>query len=353
MSIVEISAVIEMIEDHFSSGWGGSHVLTVGGVAGTHIFKNAIHACMKSNNFTKILVVDGCQDYIGLLRNPVVNYKYYLELFRTVPVPSIEQHMNPLKPFLVSDPTEYVVQIEDRAICVYDAIIINNAHLIPYSHLKAFETYFPGKILMIVDPLDLDGVDYAGIPTLYDSLSKQSSTIALARSMFGIDSRGIDRKVRCSFRKAKMNKRGIGKIDTNQYVTNSPNILAQINDKQYRAPFRRNQKFIVSSDQIELREDLEHRIITIGPKTLLHISTVSKPMMKLRIHSSPSEFYSILSYTNAKNHVYVKPANILSVDDAVHHRFQSIVLVLGDEPMTNRLWYSLLKIANNITVVEY
>ena len=36
--------MIDLIEDHFSPTWGRNHVLTVGGIAGTKIFKIAIDA---------------------------------------------------------------------------------------------------------------------------------------------------------------------------------------------------------------------------------------------------------------------------------------------------------------------
>lgn len=350
--ILEISQMIDLLEDHFSPKWGDEHVLTVGGVVGTAIFKHAIHACMRYYNFNTIIVVDGCRDYIGLLRKPLHNYIYYMDLFRSKTIPSIERVTNPFERHVIDFEDGYVPMIEESYMNRYKAMIINNAHLIPENLLNAIQKYFYGKILCIVDPLDLYGTEY-NVPTLYDSLSKQTSMIALARSMYNIDTRAIDRKIKCEFKKVKMYRRSIGKIDSNQYVTNSRTVLSQIREKQYASQFRRNQKFIVKSDAFTMLNDQNGTPVTIGPNTICSISIASKPLMKLRIHSSTREFYSNLTYRKNRNGLYVQPANIITIDDAILHRFQNLVVVLGEEPMTNRCWYSLMKIANTLYVVDY
>jgi hypothetical protein len=345
--------MIDLIEDHFSPTWGRNHVLTVGGIAGTKIFKIAIDACMKYHPFEKILVVDGCQDYIGLLRKPVPNYIHYMDLFRSVRIPAIEEQLRPMHTFPMELKSGYQMELADMLMRGYDALIINNAHLIPSTCRTALAKYFPGYVLEIIDPLDFNGTDFHEVPTLHDTLAKQSPLIAMARSMYGVDTRAIDRKVRGDFKKVKMTKRGIGKIDANQYVTNSYDVLNQIQSKQLSSQFRRNQKFVVASEELRMMNDQDNLPVVVGPGTMLSITTASKPLMKLRIHSSTRQVYSTLSYTYTEKALYVKPANIIMADDACHHRFNSIVIVLGEEPMTNRLWYSLLKIANTITIVDF
>jgi hypothetical protein len=282
--ILEISQMIDLIEDHFSPKWNEQHSMIVGGVVGTSIFKHAIHACMRYYDFNTILIVDGCQDYLGLLRKPLHNYIYYMELFRSITIPSIEVISNPFKHHVIEFEDGYQYTIEESYMSKYQAMIINNAHLIPENLRDAIIKYFHGKILCIVDPLDMFGTEF-NVPTLHDSLTKQTSMIALARSMFDIDTRAIDRKIKCEFKRIKMYKRGIGKLDSNQYVTNSQNILDQISEKQYISQFRRNQKFIVKSKAITMLNDQNGDPITVGPNTMCSISTVSRPLMKLRIHS--------------------------------------------------------------------
>ena len=354
MSILEINEMIDMMEDHFSTNWGvRNHMMTVGGVAGTQIFQYAIDAALRYHDISKILIVDGCQDYIGLLRHQMHNYVYYMDLFQTVRIQQIEKQLNPYHEFPMELPCYYRKTLMDHLINGYDAMIIQNAHLIPPECIQAFDSFFCGKIVCIIDPLDFNGNDFCAIPTLYDSLTKQSPMIALARSMYDIDSRCIDRKVKGDFKRAKMSKRSIGKIDTNQYVTNSPDVLKQIQSKQFHAPYRKNQKFIVATNEITVFKDQNDALINVGPGSMFSIMSVTKPMLRLRLHSSRSQFYSTLSYRHTDMSLYVKPANIISIEDAVHHRFNSLIVVMGDQPMSNRLWYSLLKIANNVTVVDF
>lgn len=350
---VSISQMIEMIEDHFDGGWYSPKALTVGGVAGTSLFKHAINACLKTIPLEQILVVDGCQDYIGLLRKPISNYVYYMELFRAIEIPNILRMVEPGTKHLVEPLPGYQIQIADYMIMNFKALIIQNAQLLPMHYLSSLIDCFCGKVLCLVDPLDINGERFSTVPTLYDSLTKQTKTISLARSMYGIETRSIDRRVRCDFKKVKMNRRGIGKIDDKQYVTNSAHVLKTVREKQLQAQFRRNQKFLVAQKHIGFLKDQNDMAKVIGPDTMLSIMTASKPLMKLRIHSSTSQVYSTLSYMENTVGLYVKPANIVSIEEAVKHRFNNIVVVLGDEPMTTRQWYSLLKIGNNISITDF
>lgn len=352
---LNIPQMIELIEDHFQNEWGSCKILTVGGVAGTAIFKHAIYACTKFLPFEKVLVIDGCRDYIGLLRNPVYNYLYYMDLFASEMVPNIETIQHPMHHFYVKPKAGYVPVLNDRKFKKFGAMIIMNAHLIPLTYLSIITERFGGKILQIVDPYDVDGVDYwMQVPTLYDSLNKQSALIALARSLFDIETRAVDRKIKCDFKTVKMQRRTIGRIDTNQYITNDESILADVRKKQITNGFRRNQKVIVCDNHITLVKDAEEpKRHSIGPMTMLSISQVSSPLMKLRIHSSAHELYSMINYTDNDSGIFVKPANIITLNEASKHRFNSVVIVLGEEPMTRRMWYSLMKIANTISVVRY
>ena len=350
-----IPQMVDMIEDHFKNDWGSVQTLAVSGIAGTQLFKHAIHACMNILPFDRIGVIEGCRDYIGLMRKPAVNYIYYLDLFMTETVPSIETVTRPMYHFLVRPKEGYVPILNFDKLRKYGALIIQNAHLIPRMYLKIICERYPGKILMIVDSHDVHGVDYwMNVPTLYDTLEKQSPLIALARSMFDVETRGIDRKVKCDFKTMKMRRTSIGKIDANQYVTNDKDILDMVQRKQRMNGFRRNQKVYVCSDHITLVKDEKSGLChSIGPDDMLSISQASSPLMKMRIHSSANEFYEIIRYTDDGYGIFAKPANIITLDEAAKHRFNSIVFILGEEPMTRRMWYTLMKIANTISVVRY
>ena len=346
-----ISEMIDLIETHFDpSTFERTRELVVGGVVGSSIFKNAIHAVTKFHPFERVLVLDGCQDYIGLLRNPVRNYQYYMSVFITVPsYPRVDF----FEYAVVREFPEYIPRLENNLFNGYSALIVNNAELIPRTWLDALTEYFPGQVLFIVDPLTKYGLHYHGAPTLVDSLSKQSPLNAFARSLFGIESRCIDYKIKSGFQKIKMSRRSIGKIDTNQYVTKDDLILKSVRDKQLMSRPRRNQKFIVVNEDVQFFKDKAGVPVTVGPGCMMSMMSVSKPLYKLRIHSSSQIIHSDLSYRTPERCLHVQPANIISYDEAYRHRFQSMVVVLGEEPTSTNEWYSLLKSTNTLSIVEY
>lgn len=350
---LEISEMIDLIESHFGNAWGGNKVLTVGGIVGTNIFKHVMHVCLKYHNFHKILVIDGCQDYVGLPVKPIRNYIYYLNLFESIEIPSPEKLSHPFYKFLLEPTPGYQIIILPQLLYNYEAVVINNAHLIPENYLNAITSQFSGRIVCIVDPLDMYGERYADVPVIYDSLTKQSALHALARSLYHLDSRAIDRKVNSDFKKIKMSHRSIGKIDTMQYVTNSNKILEEIQMKQMQSLPRRNQKFIVLNPDIQRYTDQQGLSIPIGNGTMLSIASITRPLMKVRIHSSISTIHAMLSYLNKRTGLHVKPANIISIEDMCRHRFHTTCIVLGEEPMTNRSWYSIMKNSNIVNIVDY
>jgi hypothetical protein len=353
LNVIDIHEMIDLIETHFYGSWGSDNTLIVGGVAGTSIFKNAIHSCMKHYDFIRILVLDGCRDYIGLLRKPVVNYMYYLDVFYSVRIPSLSSIEHPFYKPALKQKEQVQLVLDETKLRGYNALIVNHAELIPRDYLNALRKTFAGRILFIVDPLDANGIYYNGIPTIVDSLTKQSPLIALARSLYNIDTRAVDRKVKGSFKEIKVSKRSVGKIDINQYITNDDLILESVRDKQLRSNFRRNQKFITMNDDVQLFCDQDGAPIIIGQNSMLSISTTSKPLMKVRIHSSTRQFYSNLSYVDNGYGLYVKPANIMSIPESLHHRYQSIIVMLGERPPSTRDWYSLMKIANTVSFAHY
>lgn len=352
--VVAISQLIDIVEDFIEeSDWYGRKVLTVGGIIGTSIFKNVVNSVIKTVNFERILVVDGCNDYIGLLRKPVVNYMYYLDFFQSIEVPDINRVIDPYPIQFIKPQQGYQYRIADYMFNQYQVLILNNAHYIPKHYREAFKNIFCGKVIEIVDPFDIYGTEFRNVPTLVDSLSKQSANIAFARSLYGYDTRAIDRSVKSSFTKIKMQRRSFGKIDDKQYVSNDPAVIETIREKQLRAPFRKGQKFIVKQRNLTLASDLDGIPHVVGSGMMLSIMNVTKPLMKIRIHSSKKIMFGSVSYREPTTSIYVHPANILLPSELALHRFHNIVVVLGAEPITTREWYTFLKSGTNISVADF
>ena len=351
---LDISAMIDKVETFIEGGWRTDTCLTVGGMAGTLTFKNVLNAIVKTVDFNKIMIVDGCRDYIGLARRSVPNYLFYQDLFRHMPSPDLIDLVDPMRVRVVFPKEGHILYFNTNMVKNFDVMLVNNAQLIPHEYMKMIKTQFCGKLVLIVDPFEIHAENYAREDYVTDVLSKQSMNIAFARSLFDVETRAIDRKVRCSCEQIKMARRSIGKADTKQYITNSDAVLNEVREKQYRiGAARRNMRFVLKEDYITFLPDQDERLITLGPQTMFSVMSVTKTLLKLRIHSTQSQIWSSISYKPKTGGLYVEPANIISLDQAVHHRFKDVVMVLGEEPMTKRQWYTLLKIANNISIVNF
>lgn len=351
---IGISELIDRVETFVEGGWQTGSNITFGCMAGTSAFKTILNAIIKTIDFGKILIVDGCRDYVGLLRKPIPNYIFYQDMFRHDALPDLIETMDPMRVRFIYPKQGYQLRVEQRYMVGYKAMLVHNAHLIPYEYIEQLKKYFCGKLILLVDPFEMNTELLGHVPTVTDCLTKQSKNTAFARSLYNVETRATDRKVKCSFEKIKMSRRSIGKIDDKQYITNSNAVLDVIREKQYKSSnYRKNMRFITMQPNITFVQDDNHDIITIGHLTMFSIMSVTKPLMKLRIHSAKNQFWSSITYDQTGTGIFVQPANIITLEQAQHHRFNNAVMVLGEEPMTTRQWYTLLKIANHISIVDF
>ena len=77
--IIELNEMIDLIDDFYGSA--DMREMVIGGIAGTPVNKFAVEGCTKYTKFNKILIIEGCQDYIGLMKNPIPNVKHWTDLF--------------------------------------------------------------------------------------------------------------------------------------------------------------------------------------------------------------------------------------------------------------------------------
>lgn len=360
--IVEISEMINYL-DEFADG--DLKETLVGGIAGTEINKFAIDAATRHHKFNKVLIIEGCQDYIGLMKNPLPNVKHWGDLF-------VEDVIEPLVPFdpwkpKVAQPNAvptYTNRIDVEKLSHYEMMVVFDAQLIPRRIQSAISYTFSGQIIWVYDPAEPNGhtlVNQQNIPVVIDTLRKLSPILALARDALGIETRAVDRKVKGSVvETSKMNKRSIGKIDDKQYVGNDYDFTTDILNKQYDSPFRKNQRVLVSSDIVDMMTENGVRKTTIGYNSMLVIENPnSKPLMKLRLYNSKTYYFGDITYDRTSNiralmrrdQIRVRPANIIVPDEVKYHRYNHTVVVLG-YPLNRYEKYSVLKNSNNVTVVN-
>ena len=345
--------------------------ICVGGVVGTQIEKMSIEAATRTTPFTKILVINGCQDYIGIAKSPIKNVLYWADLFTDEIVDPIEPY-DSWRPKIFNPKVEFISKINTELLSHYDVLIVLNASLIPGEHIKQIDENFGGKIVYVFDPIEasVGSLRYImgvhDMPVIVDSLEKTSPMVAFARSLINVDTRAIDRKVKGTLNTIpKMSKRSIGKIDDKQYITNNPDLMSEIQAKQYQAPFRKHQKVWVKTSRFEPMLENGARKATVTYGSMLVIENANKsPLMLSRLYNSKIIFAGDLKYErdstydhflNNSSTIPVEPANIISLYQAQHHRFNHAVFINAPHEyayhVTKRSLYIIIKNSNNVTLV--
>lgn len=345
-----------MLENFFISSRSPANI-TVGGMTGSFVFKHALDAATYSYSFSDILVIEGCQDYIGISRADIANFIYYADIFVESYKNGLTEH-NPFKPNIMNPQYQSVKEINVALLNEYKVIIVNDAQLIPNVYLNAIANNFCGKLCIVADPFDIGGEMFTGYPTIVDSLYKLSPLTAMARSMYGVNTRSIEKSLSGTVKEAKINKRSIGKMDDKQYISNIPEVINTVREKQLNASFRNNYKVLVVSDKIHVCFDKESRSHNITKNSILVISNATaKPFMRFRIYnylktvSGVTISYDSYNESIIQNDTGIKvvPANIISIEDSVYHKYKNAVLIEG-EPINNRQRYSILKNCQSLTV---
>lgn len=350
--------MIDLIDDFYGSA--DIREMAIGGIAGTPVNKFAVEGCTKYTKFNKILIIEGCQDYIGLMKNPIPNVMHWSDLFVEEIIPPLTP-FDPWTPRMLQDKPAYVNRLNVDIINKYESIIAYDSQLIPRDVKKVISESFRGQILWVVDPVEDGMLMYEeSLPIITDSLSKLSPILAMARHTVGVETRAIDTKIRGSvIETGKMSNRTIGKIDDKQYVTNDHELFCDIQDRQREMPFRKNQKLLVVDDLVDMMEDNGIRKASIGHNSMLVIENAnSNPLMKLRLYNSRITYYAdpvydcTFSLNKNRGKISVVPANIMMVyHNFMYHRYNHTVLVLTS-PLNKRWKYSVLKNSNNVTVVN-
>lgn len=332
---------IEDMKYYIEDAIRGGRRIVIGEIAGCGLFKIATDIAMSFFDFNEVCFVEGCQDLMGYTSNKVGNVKFWADLFHDEVVEYVET-----KPFK-QEPVCMKV-IDDCSFMHTKLMFIIEAHLIPRDALRMIEEEFVGLIIELVDPYDVGGEDYTNVPTIVQSWYKLSLTTSYARSLYGIDTPYCDKKLKSIISQKKLSKRSVGKIDTNQYISNNAEYVNEIRVKQLQQAFRKNQKIICCDNRINLIMDNTGKRLSFTKNAIGIFTNVPRIFVPtVRIHSTKFMYYGRFNYEKNGTEILVQPANIISTLEASHHRFQSSVLVM-DSSITKRELYSIMKNSNNV-----
>lgn len=371
--IYELNQMIDYLDDFFES----SHRVTmVGGIVGTPIEKFVLDAALKTTPFSKILVLNGCQDYIGFMKERLDNVLFYADILVSEIIDSYIP-VDVWKPSMYTPTIEYTRRLNMNLLSYYDIIVVFNAHIVPKDVIDSLNKNFGGKIVYVVDPLETttpvnsivnNVYRHTGFntPTIVDSLTKLSPIMAMARNVFGFETRAIDRKIDGTVTQvSKINKRVIGRIDNCQYITDDFQLYNDIQHKQINSTFRKNQKLVVSNgtDVFATSTTSGEKVSLVDGSMLVVSNPNTRPMMQMRIYNSRIVCGIDVKYNLVINDsplaicpqgvIDVIPGNIMTVYQATvaSHRFNKVVLIL-DSKLDKSAKYSILKNTNNLIVVD-
>lgn len=354
--IVEIHEMINTIEDFIQNPW--IKELDIGGCIGTGIFKLCMETVTGFINFTDIMVIEGCQDFIEMQPEFLKNHIFYADAVATCWSTALKEGEEKYPKFLRSEPgiETYVKDLNE-----YQLIILNDAHLIPSKYKQLICNNFHGKIINVVDPFDYKAECYTHAPTVVDSLHKLSTIQAYARKLIGVETRAIDKTVICKVKILdRLPIRSVGKNDHNQYVTPYEPLIDMIRVRRNDG-LRKGQTVICRNDFINTyNTDVGlHTFTNHSIGVLQSNRQVMNGLYKVRMHNSKHCINCDLTMNpdNVKHYeTLVEPASIISIDDMRYHKFNSIILVLPDDTCINyngiktRELYSVLRSTNDLSI---
>ena len=360
---IEIYDLINSLQEFFD---GNNNVFDIGEMIGCNTLRFVFNEVIDRYTFNNILFVSGIQDEIYSGNNKP-NHIYWKTLFNDYHRYSIIYHkQNPFHTCLKDNRRyESYPVINTRLLNKYSCMIINQAQMIPHDNLDILTNAFSKKIVRIFDPFDVFGADYDIPIRCTDTFEKLSKKDGFARYLYGVDTRYIDKSIKNFVNyNVKVTKRGVGKYDNNQYITNDPELYSITQERQKLQRFRRNQKLIIDDNRYIKLHDVDYpndHIISDG--TLLHVIGCDNhpinPSIKARIHTSTAEIilhtaYDVDPFKSPDNVLRVYPGNILDIRTASKHRFKHIVYVTTkDYPsLSIREQYTLMKISDNITIAN-
>lgn len=359
---VEINQMINIIEDFMERE--DLYSLDIGGCIGSGIFRICINTVTHYLDFTNILVVEGCQDFVEMMKERIPNHIFYAEAISTMWDDPFVKDSYETPDFMKHDLVYTTAPLNFNR---YPLMVINDAHLIDSTILQKIRDNFYGKIIMICDPLDYGGDKWLHVPYVIDSLTRLSVIQAYARSLYEIETRAIDKNIICRFKDAgTVSIRSIGKQDKNQYVTPCEDVIKLVNERR-KPELKRGQKIVCKNRYINSytgEDGCSHIFTNHSMGTLISNKQLINCMYNVKLHNSRHDIVCDLTMdiNNTKHYdTYVEPANIIPIEEMRHHKFNSIVLVLpeyetiGDEApkyrgLTRREFYSVLRSTTDLTI---
>ena len=356
MNMIELNEMTDLLERFFHDT---SHrMLMIGGIVGTHLLSHVLNAATEIYPFERILTLEGCADYCYIPKRFIPNYIPYSYIFYDMYVPTVD-HEEVFPVHFYQEKIPCVKMIHHSMYQKYPIVIINNAHLIDIEMIQQLVETCRWKIVLIGDPFDIGGEEFMQVPCVVSCLEKQSPIVGMARKLWDISTYAIDKRAPGNVTHGKVTRKGIGKLDGRMYISNDMEIVQSANQQQRMQTFRKGLRFLVTDDRLSIALDdtKQQHVITKNMMLIMNRANLNSPIpQQFRLYHSKQiirldiEYDTTQHYLNERDyHIQVKPANVLTPNDAKYHRYLNTVLVITKE-LSKREMYSVMKNSVNLAI---
>ena len=356
MNIIELNELIDLLNRFFHDT--AHRMLMIGGIVGSHPLSHVLDVATGYTEFNNILTLEGCADFCYLPKRFVSTYLPFSYVFYEMYVSSLQP--DTLFPFQFYQHNIPCVKMINRGFYQkFPIVIINNAHLIEMEYIKQLVETCNWKCILIGDPFDLGGEEFMYAPCIVESLEKQSPIVGMARKLWGFSTHAIDKRVPGHVSSGKVTRKGIGKLDGRMYLCDNPELINQAQSQQMKQSLRKGQRFLVTDDRLytTIDDTKQTHIITKNMMLVMQRANSLSPIpQQFRLYHSKQIIRLDIEYETAKHyfnerdyHVKVKPANVLSIQDARYHRYLNTVLACTGE-VPKRELYSVMKNSVNLAI---
>lgn len=367
--VIELHTALEAVETYFNDDTK-EHVI-LGGMAGTQLFKHVFDLSLGYFRFNEILLIEGCQDYIGMSDpSPYNNHFFFAELLYKQPTHSLFNNFNdPFSWNILNNGNpimEYHTSMNMERINRFKLVIVTDAHLIPAEYIKELRNYVSGKLIELVDPFTIFGARYTQVPTVINTNASCDQLTALARKVYNVETDFIEPSQHKSLEVSHQNaSRTMSKNSDGQYCTTSMGYLEYMQEKQLKMGFRKGHKVMVDGPNImTYKMDNTEDTITICNHSLMTIEAVPGTLHSTfgcKLWRFKDNFHAHLVFNTNRSLldldntlIRVKPAGVLSLMDASYHKFNKLTYVhtISSPELSNPEKYTLLTATEHLVIVE-
>lgn len=375
--VIELHQALEAAESYFSDDTRKPFI--IGSMAGVKLFKHLFDLGLGSYNFNEMLLIEGCQDYIGMSDpSPVNNHYFWADLIKIIPAQKNNLFSFNVDPFEFrvlnhgNPVTEYTYELDFQTINTFRLVYVCDAHLIPQRFLDQLMKFTQGKLILLVDPFTIYGMKYTMVPTVIRALGECDSTTALARSIFGVETDYVTSKNVTSVHSMRQSPpKTLSKCNDIPMCSNDIAYIQYMQDKQTAVGIKRNQRIIVDGNQHIFRRykaDNKTDTVTITNHSLLVTEGVpglihSTSSCKLWKHKNSfylhfkyqDDYYNKTSFGDLDDPTILKvrPGCVMTLDDIAHHKFEKLIFVQSRlNTLSNVQKYTLLTSTEHLTIME-